>query len=700
MANRLERESSPYLRQHAGNPVDWYPWGDEALGRARDEDRPILLSIGYSACHWCHVMERESFEDPQVAAVMNERFVNIKVDREERPDIDQVYMRAVQAITGSGGWPMTVFLTPDTIPYYGGTYFPPDARHGLPSFRQVLEAASDAYRLRPDEVRAAGAQLVDALGQAAAGSPGGTTSEEALDQSFRTLARQYDPTHGGFGSAPKFPQPVTLELLLRHHLRTRDASALEMTVHTLRRMAAGGMRDHLGGGFHRYSVDAHWLVPHFEKMLYDNALLARAYLDAFRVTGAEDLRAVAEDTLDYLRSDMLAPEGGFYAARDADSEGEEGVFYVWTLADIEEVLGADEARLFARAYDVSASGNFEGRNILHLPHGLAAVAGAEGVSEAELSTRLAAHREALLRARDRRVPPFRDEKVLTSWSAMAVRAFAEAGAALERTDYVDVARAGAEFLWTSLRVEGRLLHTYMADEGAAGGQAKIPGFLDDHAALGNALLSLHGATLDARWLEAARWLSDEILERFWDEEAGTVFDTPGDGEALLLRPRDPMDNATPSGPSLAAELLLRAGHVFDEERYLSAAERILQTESDALLRFGPAFGRMLSVLDRWLAEPEEVVVVGRHEDPATLALIGAAHARLHRNLTVVGRDPEADVAGVPLLQDRALLDGRPAAYVCRRYACRPPVSEPRQVRDILDEDDVTAPERIGAPRIL
>ena len=698
MPNRLGRESSPYLRQHADNPVDWYPWGEEALGRARDEDRPILLSIGYSACHWCHVMERESFEDREVAALMNERFVNIKVDREERPDIDQVYMRAVQAITGSGGWPMTVFLTPDTVPYYGGTYFPPEGRHGLPSFRQVLEAASDAYRLRPDEVRGAGRQLVDALGKAGAGGPGGTASAAALDQSFLTLSKQYDRRHGGFGTAPKFPQPVTLELLLRHHLRTGEGAALDMVVHTLRRMAAGGMRDHLGGGFHRYSVDARWLVPHFEKMLYDNALLARAYLDAYRVTGAEDLRAVAEDTLDYLRSDLLAPEGGFYSARDADSEGEEGVFYVWTLPEIEEVLGSAEARLFARVYDVSAGGNFEGSNILHLPHEIGAVARSQGTSGEELSERLAPHRQALREARARREPPFRDEKVLTSWSSMAVRAFAEAGAALERPDYLEVATAGADFLWTRMRANGRLLHTYMAGQAGTEGEAKIAGFLDDHAALGNALLSLHGATLEPRWLDAARWLCDQVLGLFWDEAAGTVFDTPADGEPLLLRPRDPMDNATPSGPSLAAELLLRAGHVFDEGRYLSAAERILHTEANALMRFGPAFGRMLSVLDRWLAEPEEVVVIGAPGDRATRALIGAAHARLHRNLTVVGRSPEERVAGVPLLQDRALLDGRPAAYLCRRYACRAPVSEPRQVRDILDEEDITTRERIRASR--
>ena len=670
MPNRLGSESSPYLKQHAHNPVDWFAWGEEALAEARSRDCPILLSIGYSSCHWCHVMERESFEDPTVAALMNELFVNIKVDREERPDLDQVYMKAVQAMTGGGGWPMTVFLTPDQVPFYGGTYFPPESRHGLPSFTQVLRAAANAYRDRRDKIMESGAKLVTALSRAAARSGTGTAGVELLDGAYRALSNQYDEVHGGFGKAPKFPQPVTLELLLRHHLRTGNADALDTVVHTLRRMAAGGLRDHLAGGFHRYSVDARWLVPHFEKMLYDNALLASAYLYAHQVTGHADLRRVAEQTLDYLAADMRAPDGGFCCARDADSEGEEGLFYVWTPEEIDEHLSPEDARLFARVYDVGPGGNFEGKSILHLPHELAAVARAEGMSLEDLEAKLAASRATLLTVRGRREPPFRDDKVVVSWNALAIRAFAEAGAARGRRDPVHRARASADFLWTALRPQGRLLHVYMD------GKAKIDAFLDDHAALGNALLSLHGATLEVRWLSAVRSICDEILDRFWDEAAGTVFDTASDAPALVLRPRDAMDNATPSGASLAAELLARAGHVFDEDRYRKAATRILDYESEVLTRYGPAFGRMLSVLDRTLAEPIEIAIVARRGDPAASALIREANAGFRRNLTVVGRHADDSAVDVPLLADRDLVGGRSAAYVCRGYACRLPVTEP------------------------
>jgi uncharacterized protein YyaL (SSP411 family) len=673
MTNRLRAESSPYLRQHADNPVDWYPWSDEALTEARRRDVPILLSVGYSSCHWCHVMERESFEDPAVAAIMNELFVNVKVDREERPDLDQVYMKAVQAMTGGGGWPMTVFLTPDTVPYYGGTYFPPEPRHGMPSFPQVLRAASEAYRSRRDRVVESGTRLVEALERAAALTEEAHAGVEVLDSVHRALSSQYDAAHGGFGRAPKFPQPVTLELLLRHHARTGDDDALDMVVHTLRRMAAGGLRDHLAGGFHRYSVDARWLVPHFEKMLYDNALLASAYLSAHQVTGHADLRGVAEETLDYLAADMRAPDGGFASARDADSEGEEGLFYVWTPEAVEEILSPDDAKLFSRLYDVSPGGNFEGKSILHLPHDPEAVARAEGIDEDALHARMVAARAKLLAARARREPPFRDDKVIVSWNALAIRAFAEAGAALGRWDWVDLARESAEFVWSALRPDGRLLHVYME------GRAKIGGFLDDHAALGNALLSVHGATLEVRWLEAARWLCDEIVSRFWDDSEGTVFDTASDAERLVMRPRDTMDNATPSGASLAAELLARAGHVFDDDRYRSTAQRIIDHEAAILERYGPAFGRMLSVLDRSLAEPVEVAIVGPAADEDTRALVRAAHAPFHRNLTVVGRLAQERVDRVPLLEDRDLVRGRSAAYVCRGYACRLPVTEAEAV---------------------
>jgi hypothetical protein len=697
MVNRLAEESSPYLLQHAHNPVDWYPWGPEALERARADDRPILLSIGYSSCHWCHVMERESFEDPSTAALMNRLFVSIKVDREERPDVDQVYMKAVQAMTGGGGWPMTVFLTPGLVPYYGGTYFPPEPRHGMPSFPQVLEAAADAFDNRREAVEAGGSRLVEALARTTAAgaqgerrgmdregargdTPAGSWAEGVLDAAYRALASRYDERDGGFGTAPKFPQPVTLELLLRHHLRTGAPQALEMVVHTLRRMAAGGLRDHLAGGFHRYSVDARWLVPHFEKMLYDNALLARCYFDAYRVTGAVDLRDVALETLDYLLADMRSPAGGFYSARDADSDGEEGTFYVWTPEEVEALLEPEDARIFARLYDVAPGGNFEGRSILHLPHGHAAVAGAEGLEEAELARRMAHARAVLLDARSRRNPPFRDEKVLVAWNGMAVRALAETGAALGRGDYVTEAVRAADFLWSQLRPDDRLLHTWMD------GEAKIDAFLDDHGALGNALLSLHAATLDTRWLGAARWLCDEILARFWDDDAETVFDTASDAQALFLRPRDPMDNATPSGPSLAAELLARAGHLFDDDGYRAAAERIIASDATALLDYGPAFGRMLSVVDRGLAPPMEIVIVGDPDDAATRGLIQAAHEDLTSNVSIAGRAPDESDLFSPLLTGRGPVNGRPAAYVCRGYACRLPVTEPEALRREIEAE--------------
>ena len=676
MPNRLAAETSPYLLQHAENPVDWYPWGEEALSRAREENRPILLSIGYSACHWCHVMERESFEDPVVAGVMNELFVNIKVDREERPDIDQIYMKSVQAMTGGGGWPLTAFLTPEQIPFYGGTYFPPEPRHGMPSFTQVLRIAADAYEKRPEDVRAAGEQLLQALRSAAeAGRNAEGSISDALAQAYRSLANQYDAVHGGFGRAPKFPQPVTLELLLAHHLREQEPAALDMVVHTLRRMAAGGMRDHLGGGFHRYSVDARWLVPHFEKMLYDNALLARAYVDAYRVTGAEDLRDVAEDTLDYIASDMRAPSGGFYAARDADSEGEEGVFYVWRPDEVEATLGAEEASLFMRVYDVSKGGNFEGNSILHLPHEIRAVARAADLDPDDVVARLARSRVVLVEKRSHREPPFRDEKVLVAWNAMAIRAFAEAGATLGRWDFVQTATSAADFIWSTLHRDGRLKRVFKD------GTAKVPGFLEDYAGLANAFLSLHGATLDLRWLRAASTLCDEMIEHFWSPSDRSFYDTPSDGESLILRPRDPMDNATPSGVSLAVEALLRAAHIFDDTDYREKALDTFERDGDALVRFGPAFGRMLSAADRSIAPPIEVAIVGEPADLDTRTLIQAAHGAAIRNLTVVGAAPGSDVDGIPLLDGRGQIDGKPTAYVCRGYACELPVHSADSMRE-------------------
>jgi uncharacterized protein len=731
MTNRLARETSPYLRQHADNPVDWYPWDDEALERARAEDRPILLSIGYSACHWCHVMERESFADPEVARFMNEGFVNVKVDREERPDVDTTYMRAVQALTGRGGWPLTVFLTPEGRPFYGGTYFPPEPRHGMPSFRQVLDAALAAWRERRGEVEDAAGQITEILEKAnrreadPEGPDPAALDAALLRRAVATLLRQVDPTHGGFGGAPKFPQPTAVEFLLAHHAATaggagrppetagsdpapdapdpaprtsdsasRDGSpALDAALHTLRAMARGGIRDHLGGGFHRYTVDARWLVPHFEKMLYDNALLATAYLRGYQLGGDETLLEVARETLGWLLEDMRSPEGGFYAARDADSEGEEGKFYLWNREEVDALLTPEEARVFRRCYDVSAAGNFEGRNILHLPHQLEGVARDEGMELEALHALLARARATLLEARRQRVPPARDSKILAGWNGLAFRALAETGAALLHRDegepYLEAARKGMEWLLEALRPEGRLLHQVPGEGGR-----HIPAFLDDVAALGLACLSLHEATLEPRWLEEAVALMDEIDARFGDaSDAGEtdgsagappLYDTPADGDRLVIRPRELADNAVPSGHSLAAELFLHMGRLLGRAELTLRSGKMVEDLAADLARIPSAFGRLLGVgVGLTTASVEIALVEG--EDEVT-PLLAEAHRVFLPGRVLTGRRRDAAPSfSTPLLQDRSAVEGRSAAYVCREYACRAPVTSPRELAAELRE---------------
>jgi len=678
-------ESSPYLLQHAKNPVEWYPWGEEALSRARVEDKPILLSIGYSACHWCHVMERESFEDPATAEVMNRAFVNIKVDREERPDLDSIYMRGVQVLTGGGGWPLTAFLTPEGRLFYGGTYFPPVPRHGMPSFREVLAAVEHAWRTRRDEVQRGSRQLLDALrvsrgrpdsGDApgAARAPGPGT----LEASFRFLSRSFDARQGGFGPPPKFPQPMNLEILLRDHRRTGRKESLYMALATLRAMARGGIRDHLAGGFHRYSVDARWLVPHFEKMLYDNGLLARVYLHAFQLTGDREMEEAATSTLDYVLEDLTSPEGGFYSARDADSEGEEGLFYLWTPEEVDRLLGQAEGSLFRRAYDVTPEGNFEGKNILHLPHPLDSLVGGSGEGE-ELRQRLARARQTLKEARGLRSPPFRDEKVLVSWNSFVLRALAEAGAALARSDYMEAARANAEFLLGSVRRGNRLLRSWKEAPG------HVEGFLEDYAGLGNALLTLYEATLESRWLEEARRLAAQVVELFWDGEEGQFHDTPEDGEVLVMRPRDVMDNATPSGNSLAVEFLLRTGHLFGEEEHREIGARVLESERGAMEAFPTAFGGLLSALDRHDTPPLEVTLLGPPERGDVQSLLREAWRSHLPNRVVAGGDPKA-LPQLPLLEGRSAREDRGTAYVCRAMTCSAPILDPAELREELEKE--------------
>jgi uncharacterized protein len=682
MPNRLASETSPYLRQHADNPVDWYPWGEDAFARARSEDRPVLLSVGYSACHWCHVMEHESFEDEATARVMNELFVNVKVDREERPDVDSIYMTAVQTMTGHGGWPMTVFLRPDGTPFYGGTYFPPQPRHGLPSFRQILMAVSEAYRTRRDEVDHTAANLLESLEQSM-GLQGPSTTLDAsiLDDAFRGLVSRYDTGHGGFGSAPKFPQPLSLEVLLRHHARTGDEQSLRMLAHTLREMARGGMYDQIGGGFHRYSVDAHWLVPHFEKMLYDNALLARLYLHAFQATGDGELRRVAEEILRYVRREMTSPEGGFYSAQDADSEGVEGKFYVWEPEEVDAILGAEDGPLFRKYYDITAAGNFEGKSIPRVQRDVAAVAEGAGVEAAHLEEVLARGRATLYEARAHRIWPARDDKVLTSWNAMMLEAWAVAARVLGRDEDRAMAVRNAEFLLRELRPGGELMRTWRE------GDARIDAFLEDHALLADALLSLYEATFDARWVAEARQLADRLLDLFWDEEAGVFHDARIGGEELVVRPRSVDDNPTPSGNSAATLMLLRLSAFTGEARYERVAGRVLHSMGALMQRAPLAFGRLLAALDFHLAVPREVVVAGDPAAGETRALLDIVGERYRPNTILALRRPAEDDSVehiIPLLAGRAPVDGQPAAYVCRRFTCRRPVTEPWALRTELD----------------
>jgi uncharacterized protein YyaL (SSP411 family) len=688
MPNRLANETSPYLLQHQDNPVDWYPWGPEALERSRRENRPILLSVGYSACHWCHVMEHESFEDPETARMMNEHFVNIKVDREERPDIDSIYMNAVQQMTGHGGWPMTVFLTPDGAPFYGGTYYPPEPRHGMPSFRQVLLGIAEAYRERRGDVDRSAEELRGALRQSMSmRGPAQTLDTPVLDRAYHALAARFDARHGGLGGAPKFPQPMTLEFLLRHWSRTGNPEALRMVEHTLRKMAGGGMYDQIGGGFHRYSVDAKWLVPHFEKMLYDNALLARAYLHAYQATGDAEYRRVVEEVLLYVQREMRSPEGGFYSAQDADSEGEEGKFYVWAPEEVDAVLGPEDGPLFRRFYDVTEAGNFEGKNILHMDRASEEVAREAGVPVVELERVLARGRELLYEARSERVWPGRDDKVLTSWNAMMLQSFAEAARVLGRSEYEEVAVESADFLLRELRRNGRLLRTWK------GGEAKIDAFLEDHALLVDALIALYEATGDLRRVREARELAEQMLERFWEEEEGVFYDTAADAESLVVRPRDPFDNATPSGTSAAALALLRLASLTGEGRYARVAIQVLQGMGELLTRIPAAFGHLLSALDFHLAVPREVVVVGRRGEEDTEALLEVLRHGFRPNTLLALRDPGAggEVEElIPLLEGRTQLDGRATAYVCERYTCQLPVTDAQALEAQL------TPER-GAP---
>ena len=672
MPNRLIDETSPYLLQHANNPVDWYPWGEEALSRARNEDKPILLSIGYSACHWCHVMERESFENDAIAEIMNRHFVNIKVDREERPDLDAVYMEAVQMLTGSGGWPMTVFLTPDCKPFYGGTYFPPVDRHNMPGFPRLLETVAQAYRNSHSEIQRVTGQLTEQMGRTANMPRGtGALDESILHNAYNQLATNFDYQNGGVGSAPKFPQAMTLEILLRYYAHGHNDRARSMLDLTLEKMARGGIYDQIAGGFHRYSTDTYWLVPHFEKMLYDNALLARLYLHAWLATGRALYRRITEETLDYVLREMTGEHGGFFSATDADSEGEEGKFFVWSPGEIEAVLGSEEAALFNAFFGVSQRGNFEGKNILNISVKAADFAERQGIPLERLVDVINRGKEALRLAREEREHPLLDDKALASWNGLMLRAFAESGAALERQDYLDAAARNAAFLLEELRPEGKLLRSYRE------GQAKLPGFLEDYSFVADGLLSLYEATFDRRWLDSAVELADEMISQFWDKPQGCFYDTGRIHEELVVRPRDVFDNAQPCGGSVASDMLLRLSVVTGNEDYAAKAVAPLRSLAELMGRAPAGTGRWIAALDFYLSTPKEVAVIGPPDDPATSSLLREVNGLYIANRVVVGASGQdsAATSGLPLLEGRGMVDGKPTAYVCENYACQLPVTD-------------------------
>ncbi|MFE9805096.1 thioredoxin domain-containing protein [Streptomyces sp. NPDC005227] len=674
MPNRLAHETSPYLLQHADNPVDWWPWSAEAFEEARRTSRPVLLSVGYSSCHWCHVMAHESFEDEATAAYLNEHFVSVKVDREERPDVDAVYMEAVQAATGQGGWPMTVFLTPDAEPFYFGTYFPPEPRHGMASFRQVLEGVSGAWAERRDEVAEVAGKITRDLAEREMNfGDSSVPGEEDLAGALLGLTREYDATRGGFGGAPKFPPSMVIEFLLRHNARTGSEGALQMAVDTCERMARGGLYDQLGGGFARYSVDRDWVVPHFEKMLYDNALLCRVYAHLWRATGSELARRVALETADFLVRELRTGEGGFASALDADSDDGsgrhvEGAYYVWTPAQLREVLGDADAELAARHFGVTEEGTFEeGASVLQLPQ-------REGVVDAEKVTSL---RERLLAARAGRPAPGRDDKVVAAWNGLAVAALAETGAYFDRPDLVEAAIGAADLL-VRLHMDDHARLARTSKDGRVGSNA---GVLEDYADVAEGFLALASVTGEGVWLEFAGFLLDHVLAQFTDAESGALYDTAADAEQLIRRPQDPTDNATPSGWSAAAGALLSYAAQTGAEPHRAAAERALGVVK-ALGPRAPRFiGWGLAVAEALLDGPREVAVVGEAGDPATTALRRTALLGTAPGAVVATGAPESDE--LPLLAGRPLVDGRPAAYVCRHFVCDAPTTDPEELRATL-----------------
>ena len=677
--NRLADESSPYLLQHATNPVNWFPWGEEALELAKKNSTPIFLSVGYSACHWCHVMAHESFEDEAIAEIMNDHFINIKVDREERPDLDEIYMNAVQMMTGSGGWPMSVFLTPDRVPFYGGTYFPPDNRYGRPGFPEVLKSVANHFRENPGRIKEASDKLMDGLSRMAnLENRQGGLDAETVSRAFATMAQNFDTRNGGFGSQPKFPNTMNLSVFLREGSSGANEQAKEMAIFALKKMASGGIYDHLGGGFHRYSVDDRWLVPHFEKMLYDNALLSRLYLEAFQVQANPVFKRVVEETLDYVIREMTGVEGGFYSTQDADSEGEEGKFFVWDQEEVLGLLGSEIGERFCESYDVQPDGNFEnGKSILNIPVNLEEIARSTGIVESDLISCLEKARKTLFEIREKRIKPGRDEKIQANWNGLMISSFALASQILKNEKYLEVAVSAADFILDRMRDDsGLLLHSYKD------GRAQQPGFQDDYAFLIGALIDLYEATFQAKWLEIAESLCEDMVDQFWDEKEGGFFFTGVHHESLIVRSKNPYDNALPSGNSVGVLVLMRLGYFFDREDFKAKALKTLSLFQPFMNEVPTGFGQMLCALNYAMEGPREIAIAGSPDDPQTQELLRTVARHYVPNRVIALRNPEASdelTSRIVLLANKEMIGGKPAAYVCRNFACDHPVTNPEDL---------------------
>jgi uncharacterized protein len=677
--NRLAHETSPYLLQHAHNPVDWFPWGAEAFAKAKAENKPVLLSVGYSACHWCHVMEHESFENEEIAALMNDLFVNIKVDREERPDVDEIYMNAVQMLTGRGGWPMTVFLTGDGKPFYGGTYFPPVDRHNLPGFPKILTAVARAYSERSQDVERATNQIIQNLEKMTHRQETGQQLRiEALANAAASLAQHVDHTHGGLGGAPKFPNSMVFSLFLRQYHATGNDLYLQMTTHTLRKMAEGGVYDHLGGGFHRYAVDERWLVPHFEKMLYDNALLTRLYLETYQATQEPVFRQVAEEILAYVEREMLHPGGGFYSTQDADSEGQEGKFFIWSRDEVMRVLGDEIGEIFCRYYDVTDVGNFEHHNILHPTLTVAQLAKLFRRDEDEVPRLITEAKQKLFTVREGRVKPGRDDKILTGWNGLMLSAFAEAYKVLGNSRYLEIARQTTDFLFAHLCRDGRLLRSFKD------GQAKFNAYLDDYAFFAAALIDLYEATFERSYLERAVEFTDTLLSRFWDEREGGFFFTSSDHETLITRSKSSFDGSIPSGNSVAVFDLLRLSYLTENPGYLAKAEQVLRLFYEAMEQNPFGFSNMLCALDFYLTRPKEIVLLGDKDAAATQEMLTRIHGMFVPNKTLRCGDPRDPSVTMPtLLTGKTQIEEKLTVYVCHNFTCSLPVTEWGALKELL-----------------